>query len=148
MKKRLFPDFCSGLRKFLAAREATSAIEFAFIVPVLAVIVVTLGDVANIAVGVGTMQTGMRSSIQYAMNGGLDMTIAQAQGMQAWNNPPANANLTTVLACFCGASAAACDVPCADLTAPTAFVTVTAAGTYGGNVITRNETLTEKVRVR
>jgi Flp pilus assembly pilin Flp len=148
MKKQPFPDFCSALRKFLAAREATSAIEFALIVPVLAVIVVTLADVANIAVGVGTMQTGMRSSIQYAMNGGTDMTVAQAQGLQAWNNPPAGANLTAVMACFCGASAAACDVPCADLTAPTAFVTVTAAGTYGGNVITRNETLTEKVRVR
>jgi len=148
MKKQPFLDFFLALQKFPAAREATSAIEFALIVPVLAVIVVTLADVGNIAVGVGTMQTGIRSSIQYAMNGGTDMTIAQAQGLQAWNNPPADATLTAVLACLCGASAAACDVPCADLSTPATYVTVTAAGTYGGNVITRNETLSEKVRVR
>jgi hypothetical protein len=68
--------------------------------------------------------------------------------MQAWNNPPAGGTLTAVMACLCSGSGAACDVPCADLTAPKAYVTVTTAGTYGGNVITRNETLTETVRVR
>ena len=133
---------------FAAARNAASAIEFAIIAPLLALIVITLGDVATIATGVGEMQTAIRASIQYAMNGGLDMTIAQTQGVNAWDSKPANGTLTATTACYCAAAGADCQTPCADNSAPEKVVTVTASGTLGGNTIQRNETITEKVRVR
>jgi Flp pilus assembly protein TadG len=133
---------------FAAARSGTSAIEFAFIAPVLVAIVLTLPDVANIGAGVAEMQTAVRASVQYAMNGGTNMTTAQTQGVNAWDSKPGDGTLNASLACSCSGAAADCQTPCADNTAPAMYVTVTATGTLGGHVIQQSETVTEKVRVR
>jgi Flp pilus assembly protein TadG len=135
-------------RKLATSMQGTAAIEFAFIVPVLTVIVVTLADVANIATGVGEMETAARAAVQYAMNGGTDMTVAQTQGLNAWDNEPSDAALSAVASCSCSGVAADCEIPCSDNTVPDEFVTVTASGTMGGSVIKRTENFTQKVRVR
>ena len=139
---------CQLIAKFAGGRSGTSAIEFGFIAPVLVAIVITLPDVATIAAGIGEMQQAVRASVQYAMNGGTDMTVAQTQGTNAWDNMPSGGTLTASSACLCGSTAADCQTPCADNSAPAMYVTVTATGTLGGKVVTRNETVTEKVRVR
>ena len=137
-----------AVTKFVAAGSGTSAIEFAFIAPVLVAIIITLPDVANIGAGIGEMQTAVRASVQYAMYGGTDMTVAQTQGTNAWDNMPSGGTLTASLACSCSGAAADCQTPCADNSAPAMYVTVTATGTLGGKMISKNETVTESVRVR
>jgi Flp pilus assembly protein TadG len=136
------------LPKFAASMRGTAAIEFAFIVPVLALIVLSLADIATIAIGMGEMQTASRAAIQYAIAGGADMAVAQTQGLKAWNSEPADGALTAVSACLCGATATDCQVLCADGSFPNEYVTVTASGTLGGHMISKSETLTEVVRVR
>ena len=136
------------LRSFRRSQDASAAVEFALIGPLFATAVVALADVANIMTGVGEMQTGMRSATQYAMNGGINMSTAQTQGLQAWYNRPPGATLSATRACSCSGAAADCTVPCADASIPQTFVTVTASGTWTGNMISRTQTLTQKVRQR
>jgi len=136
------------LRRFCIAQDASAAVEFALVGPIFATAVICLADVANIVVGVGSMETGMRSAAQYAMNGGSDMTTARTQGLQAWYNRPAGSNITAVKSCGCNGAAADCAVPCANGNVPETYVTVTATATFTGNMISRNETLSEKVRQR
>jgi Flp pilus assembly protein TadG len=145
---KIMKQFRDLFTNVVISRKATSAIEFAIIAPVLAAIVIALADVATIATGVGEMQTAIRASIQYAMNGGTDMATAQTQGTNAWDSKPADGTLSATTACFCGAAGSDCQTPCADNTAPQKFITVTASGTLGGNTIKRAESITEKVRVR
>jgi len=76
------------------------------------------------------------------------MVAARTLGMQAWDQKPSDASMTVVLACLCGTTAAACDMPCPDGTVPLKFVTATASGTYGGNLYHRKPTITERVRLR
>jgi Flp pilus assembly protein TadG len=136
------------IRRFVSHSGGAAAVEFALIVPALAGLVVAIDDVSNIAIGTAAMQTGSRAAIQYAMVGGTDMVAARTLGMQAWDQKPSNASMTVVLACLCGTTAAACDMPCPDGTVPTKFVTVDVQGTYGGNLYYRTPHLTERVRLR
>ena len=139
---------CNIFRNFGASMRGTAAIEFAFIVPTLALIVLALFDVATIATGKGEMQTAARAAIQYAIAGGSDMAVAQTQGINAWNGEPADGALSAVSACLCGASAWDCQTICADNSYPKEYVTVSASGTLGGHMIRHKETVTEVVRVR
>ena len=134
--------------KFAASMRGTAAIEFAFIVPTLALIVVALFDVATIATGRGEMQTASRAAIQYAINGGSDMTVAQTQGLNAWNSEPSDGALSATTSCLCAGSAFDCQTICADNSYPKEYVTVTASGTLGGRMLSHYETITEVVRVR
>ena len=140
------------LRKFFphftGSRRGTAAIEFAFIVPVLTLIVVTLADVATIAIDMGEMQTAVRAAIQYAIAGGTDMSVAQTQGLNAWNGEPADGAVTATTACLCAGAANDCQVLCADGTYPKEYITVSASGTLSGRMISKHETLSEVVRVR
>jgi Flp pilus assembly protein TadG len=138
--------------KFFGCRRGAAAVEFAFIVPALTIVVITLADVTTIAAGMGEMQTAMRATVQYAMDGGTDMTVAKTQGLNAWNGKPSDGTMTTATSCTCGqfstSASASCTSICADETYPKEFVTVTASGTLGGSMIKKSETITEAVRIR
>ena len=135
-------------KRFSANKSGQSGLEFAFIVPALAVGILFISDVANIAMGASQMETAVRTSIQYAMNGGLDMTVAQAQGAQAWANKPHDGTLTAAQSCKCGAAGATCGALCPNGSVPWTYVTVVASGTFGGGMITRQESVTESVRTQ
>ncbi len=138
-------NFATG---FARRREGVSAIEFGLILPVLATVVLGLTDIATITTGVGEMQTAVRAAIQYGMDAGTDMSVAQTQGTNAWQSEPSDGSLTATSACYCGSSGSDCHTVCSDSTVPKKFITVTASGTYGSNMIRQKKTVTETVRVR
>ena len=142
------PNQRSKGKKWFADRSGTSGIEFAFIVPALAVGVVCISDVANIAMGKSQMQTAIRTSIQYAMNGGTDMSVAQAQGVQAWNSEPNGGTLTVAKSYKCGNAAGTQGQLCPDGSVPFVYVTATASAMLGGSVFSQQETVTESVRTQ
>src|SRR6516164_1710357 len=90
------------LRPFLKGEHGAAAVEFALIVPILAVIAVMLPDTSDIVFGAMNMNMAVRSSIQYAMNSGSNMTTARAIGNQTWTNKPSGATLTAFTYCQCG----------------------------------------------
>jgi Flp pilus assembly protein TadG len=137
---------CNSLSAFISACHGTAAVEFAFIVPVLTLIVLTISDVTTIATGVGEMHTAARAAIQYAMNGGTDMTVAKTQATDAWQSEPKDGTMSVVQACTCSGSSHTCSTTCSDGSSPYVFITATATGTLGGSMIKRTRTVTETVR--
>lgn len=136
-----------GIAGFLRGTHGTAAIEFALLLPILVVGVLFLSDAVTIGTGASEMQSAVRASIQYAMNGGTDMTVAKNQGVLAWADMPSDGTLSVTKACTCGASAGTCGTLCADGSDPATYITGVARGTLGGNVLSISKTVTESVRV-
>jgi Flp pilus assembly protein TadG len=144
-----FPNLRTrSLRKGFSDTSGQSGLEFAFIVPALAVGILFISDVANIAMGASQMQTAVRTSIQYAMNGGSNMTVAQTQGVQAWANMPTSGTLSAAQSWRCGSGAGTAGQLCPDGSVPTSWVTVVASATLGGTMISQPKTVTESVRIQ
>jgi|SRR6185503_3324165 len=135
------------VRGFARDLRATAAIEFAIIVPVLALVTLMISDVSDVATGASHMETAIRASVQYAMNGGTDMTQAQAVGVQAWQARPSGSSLTVTSMCMCGAGAGLCNQICSDGSQPRAFVSAQASAPLGGTFVHIQKTLSETVRV-
>jgi Flp pilus assembly pilin Flp len=136
------------LRPFIKGEDGAAAVEFALIVPVLAIIAVMLPDTSDIVFGAMNMNMAVRSSIQYAMNSGNNMSMAQTIGNQTWTNKPHGATLTASTVCTCGSGSGICGQTCVDGSLPNTYVTVTGAATFGGTVLTLPLTTTQTVRVR
>lgn len=139
-----------GLRatmRFIRDAKGIAAVEFALIVPVLALLTVFMSDIGMAAVGAMNMESAVRSSIQYAMNGGVDMTVAKQVGLNAWPEQPADASFETSKECKCGSDVVTCSQLCTDGSQPGNFVTAVATGTLGGSIIHFRKTTTQTVQV-
>jgi Flp pilus assembly protein TadG len=139
------------LTKILRSARAdggTAATEFALILPLLATIVVSLPDLSQVATGVLDMESATRASIQYAMAGGSDMSVAHDIGMTGWDSKPQNASLTASEACLCGGTAGTCGQVCPDGTNPQTYITVVASGRVGGSMIAFEHSISRSVRVQ
>jgi len=137
------------IAQFSRDARGTSAVEFAFIAPMLVVIAVSLGDVSALFYGSSNMQAAVRSGIHYAMAGGTDATVAQAIADNSWSKKPADGVVTSAKVCKCaGTVVGDCDAFCADNSRPEMYITVTATGTVGGDLYSETQTSSETVRVR
>jgi len=134
-------------RQFIRDARGLAAIEFAFIAPVLAIIAILMTDVGIAAVGAMNMESAVRASVQYAMNGGADLTVAKSVGMSTWSSQPADAAMSTSKICKCGSSVVACTSTCSSGSLPSGFFTATATGTLGGSIIHFSKTTTQTVQV-
>lgn len=133
---------------FRRSADGTAAVEFALVAPVLATMVVGITQISDILIGSAHMQTAARAGIQYALNGGTDMTVVQNLGLQAWSGKPANATLAASEYCTCSGVTSVCTQTCADGSVPQQFIAVTASGHLGGTVYDVDKTVTETARIR
>ncbi|MGH6682458.1 MAG: TadE/TadG family type IV pilus assembly protein [Pseudolabrys sp.] len=148
MTKRRSSPRMGLIARFIRGIGGTAAIEFALVVPIIAGIILPLPDVGNIASGDMDMESAVRMSAQYAMNGGTDATVAQALGNGAWQSKPSNGVLTVTEACVCGSSSGTCGQTCTDGSQPQTYMTVSASGTFGGSVVSLPLTTTQVVRIQ
>jgi hypothetical protein len=68
--------------------------------------------------------------------------------MSAWTGKPADGALSVVRACTCGATPIACNLLCPGSNPPSAFITLSATGTYAGLVHTHAISESDVLRVR
>jgi Flp pilus assembly protein TadG len=136
------------LRTHLSSTSGVAGVEFALVLPILAAIVITLPDLSQAAMSVMQMEGAARASVQYAMGGGTDMSVAQTVGLQAWSGKPANATLTASQYCECAGAAGTCGQSCPDGSIPQTFFSVTASGLMGGTVVSFNKSITRTVRLQ
>jgi Flp pilus assembly protein TadG len=137
-----------GLRTFAADRRGLAAVEFALIAPVLITVLVLGVDGWLQATQTSQMRTAMHTGSRYYETGGNDDTVAQTVAMSSWAGKPADAAMTVVRACTCGATPIACDQLCTGSNPPSAFITMSATGTYAGLVHTHALSQSDVVRVR
>lgn len=134
------------LRRFIGEAKGIAAIEFALIAPVLAIIAILMTDVGIAAMGAMNMESAVRASVQYIMNGGSDTSVAKDVGMNAWASRPSDATLKTTKFCKCGSSAISCTSTCTGGALPSAFFTAAATGTLGGSIIHFNKITSQTVQ--
>lgn len=141
-------NISENLNRLWRRAGGNAAVEFALILPVLSTIVITVADVSSIAVGTSEMQTAVRASVQYLMNGGTNTTTAQTMATNAWNSEPSGGTVSVTEACYCSGASHSCTTLCGDNTSPQAYYTVIASATLGGNMISRAQSVTETVRTK
>src|SRR6478609_8109978 len=88
-------------KSLLGETQGTAAIEFGLVLPVLAGIVISVPDVANIATGAMNMDGAVRAGVQYAMNGGTDTTAVSTFASRNWVSEPHGGSVTATEACYC-----------------------------------------------
>ncbi len=136
------------VREGVTSTSASAAIEFALVVPVLIFAALAIYDISSIAVGASEMETAVRASTQYAMNGGSDMDKAQTLGLLAWTGKPSSGSLTVSTSCTCGSAAGTCGSLCADGSIPQTWVTATAHAPLGTDYFQINDVVTQTVQTR
>ena len=136
------------LTRFRRSAHGVAATEFALVLPFLAAMALLMPDLSQAAVGVMQMQGAARASIQYAMAGGTDVTVAKTVGLQAWNNQPTDASLAASESCTCAGSGATCGRPCLDGSSPQEYFNVTASGHVGGSFIGFENSVNRSVRIQ
>jgi len=140
----MFKAFLNGLHD----RRGVAAVEFALIVPVLALVVAGINDGAQQILMQNNMHSGVSAAAQYVMSGGSDLSTAQAVGLSAWPSHSDSATMIAAKACYCGGATGDCGTLCPDQTVPAAYITITAGDTYSGWYMTRQISTNQTVRVR
>lgn len=135
-------------RIFGRSESGAAAIELAFVLPILAALLL-LGVNGWLQLSQSRdMSSALQTGARYYQEGGADDDAAKALALSAWRNPPTDASVTVSRTCTCGASAAACSDVCSDETTPKAFVTLSAQSTFKGFDKASQLSQQETVRVR
>ena len=136
------------LRAFASDRDGLAAMEFAFIAPIVAVMLVVGVDGWLRETHMSQMRTATQTGVRYYQTGGSDDTIAQTVSAAAWSGKPANGALNVVRSCVCGSTAVACTTVCTGNNLPSVFLTLTASGTYSGLMQSHALSQSDVIRVR
>jgi len=142
----------SGIRKFqgfVRDTVAAAAVEFAFLAPILLLLIAGISDGAILMLRKNSMHSGVSSSAQYIMSGGTNLTTATSVGLSSWPMRTDKASFSATKSCYCGATAADCSTLCtADSSVPKAYVTIQASDVVDGWYGTATVNARQEVRVR
>jgi hypothetical protein len=137
-----------GLRGFAADKRGLAATEFALIAPILVAMLVFGVDGWLQGTQTSQVRTAMHTAARYYETGGNDDPTAAAVGLAAWVSKPSNASLNVVRSCTCGSTPISCSSLCPGSNPPSAFITMTGAGTYSGLIHTHAISQSDVLRVR
>lgn len=135
------------LRRLKDCEAGVSAIEFAFLAPVLIGGMLLMVDV-GIAVGTRMeMDRNVRAGAQAAMS--LNNSTASIEAiMLASAEEAAELGASVALACTCAGAAADCTTSCGSGEAPSVFIDVTATRDFSGLVLSRQLASHSRVQIR
>jgi Flp pilus assembly protein TadG len=135
-------------KKFSRNESGVSAVEFALIAPVLLFSLLGVVDIGNVVYQRSDMESALRSGIQYFMNGGDDLTRAEAVVNDAWTTKPDGVSVVAERFCLCDTTPHACNVLCDDDTYPASYNRLRATATFPGILSEDAHEASQSVRVR
>lgn len=112
------------LRLFKRDRRGGSAVEFALVAPLFALMLVGLVDQWQIMSREMGAQAAAVAGVRYYLQGGANDDAAARLALSAWPNRPSGATLTVSRSCACGASTATCGTICSDGSDPVTNVQI------------------------
>lgn len=136
------------LRTFASHRGGASAVEFGLIAPVLALMLVGIAEVGQIAYQRTDMHSALRSGGQYVLNGGRDLAVAREIVVRSWTAMPEDAVVEATRFCVCGETPHACNSPCSGGSVPEAYISLRAHATLGGIVVDYGSEADDAIRIR
>lgn len=136
------------LKWFARDRRGVAAVEFALLLPLMVAALIMTLDVSLHVVNRTRMHSAIRSGIQYLMDNGRDLDQLKSIVEMSWSSAPADAAVTTQRYCLCVEIPHACNVLCADDTAPDSYFSVNTSGSLDGFIVSTSLAASENVRVR
>lgn len=119
----------NSLRQFIKHNSGVSAVEFAFIAPILFLV---LGGVVTgwtYSAQLTEMRTAVKTGANYVLQGGVDLTATKSTVMMSWSNKPGDAAVEVVRQCSCAGVVSVCTSVCAgNGSIPNMSVIITANG--------------------
>jgi Flp pilus assembly protein TadG len=134
--------------------SGASAIEFAFLAPILAFMALGMIDVWSLASTSLAMHAAVQAGAKYLVQGGAGTSKVEDIINAAWVSPPSGHNVTVTQACTCSGTAADCASYCVTNFPPMMVYTLAASGSWSApaNVqflnLSQTVTDTQVVRVR
>jgi Flp pilus assembly protein TadG len=117
------------LRRFTTHNGGVSAIEFAFVAPMLIVVLAGVVTGWTYSMQLMEMRTAVKSGANYILQGGVDLDAAKSAVLLSWSNKPGDADVQVVRQCSCSGTVSACSTVCAGNGAiPNMSVIITASG--------------------
>lgn len=131
------------IRKFLRNDRGAAAVEFAFIAPVLAALMLGVFDLGRMTYDRTDLHSAVRSGAQYFMAGGDDVEAAILVIEQSWSSRPEMSQVTVEKCCKCAGVDAPCGQLCDDGSVPDIVheleATAYFAGLFGQYEVSVNE---------
>lgn len=132
----------------LRSESGVTSIEFAFIAPILAFIVMALSDVGLYVHDRSKMTSSIKSGVDYFLLGGQDTDTAVEIVKKAWSDRPENTFITTAKYCLCGNVEVSCNSICLDSTQPEAYKKIAVTAYYDGLLLRTKYYSDETIRIR
>jgi Flp pilus assembly protein TadG len=109
-----------------------SGVEFALIVPLLAILFLGIVSGREYYHHLGNMRDSVEAGAKYYLQGGRDDEVAEVIAAQAWTDKPKTGALSINRQCVCGETSVSCNlgVVCPDESVPKIQITLTAKNVY------------------
>jgi Flp pilus assembly protein TadG len=137
------------IRAWLRDRRGVAAVEFAFVLPIIAGMTLASYGVWDAAARNQDLRSALKVGTEYYMAGGGDDADARAVTLASWNHRPDDAAVTSERMCRCGSSTISCSTTlCADSKPPAIYVTLQASSTDQTALFSPSATASRTIRVR
>ena len=117
------------LRQFIEHNGGVSAVEFAFVAPILFLVFGGVVTGWTYSAQLMEMRTAVKTGANYVLQGGVDLTATQSTVMMSWSNKPGDAAVQVIRECSCAGVVSVCTSVCAgNGSIPNMSVIITASG--------------------
>jgi Flp pilus assembly protein TadG len=135
-----------GWARLARCERGVAATEFAIFAPMVILGILMMADVGGAIAERMDMDRDVRAGAQAAMSLNNDMSAIETIVLASTEDAAA-LDVAVSLQCLCAGASASCSTPCADTTAPAAFVEIEAERSYAG-IILPARTLRSQTRVQ
>ena len=116
------------LHRFIVHSGGVSAVEFAFVAPILVLLLAGIVTGWTYSMQLMEMRTAVKTGANYVLQGGTDLEAVKSAVLMSWTNKPDDAAVDAIRECYCVGDVHACTTVCTDKSIPNMSIIVTATG--------------------
>ncbi|TPN80793.1 pilus assembly protein [Mesorhizobium sp. CU2] len=120
----------SAAIRFRKSRNGTAAVEFALVLPVLTVALLSTADGWSYVTASLAMRAGVKTAANLVMAGATNDSSTQAVALASWENKPDDATVSLNRKYMCGTTEVTSTTLCSGPKMPTIYVQIQASGTW------------------
>jgi Flp pilus assembly protein TadG len=137
-----------SLKSMWSDKKGVAAVEFALVLPLLAVILMGIATLVPFELANNNMRNGVTAGANYVMTGGSDPTVIQTIALQAWDHHQPSDTVVVQQYCSCSGVPGSCSSTCPDKTSPQGYTQISASSTYPTIIFDVHKSLSAQQVVR